>query len=645
MPDQPPTPPRSTPPADAAMKRAEHQLTRLLAMSFDGAASPSITLKAVVDPKEERDQPYGWGFAWYPAQTSSALVVKDPTSIGDNPLTKLLRDWERFASTVFLCHLRGAARTLQEQDTHPFSRSYAGRDWVLAHNGDLFGDLATELPLGDEPVFEPVGRTDSEHAFCWLMRNVREAKARRLSDVGWPKLLSWFRRLDALGTSNFMLTDGVDLVVYSDSEGYNGLQWARLKPPHATTKLETHDIEIDLQDAEDRSRTLVVVATQPLSVGTWTPIGASQMLVLRRGAVLFDSNADAETRAHEVTRAAGPRSIPPSPVLLPTPMLEVATQIPGRSVPPTRPSHDRLSALPVQRRAAVAETRTLSVIHDTRYRYEKPVERSAHLYRLRPVHDVQQEVLRHELTLTLDGLRRDYEDVFGNRVTGTEIEEPYSELRITSRSVVRLQPGGSNQLLSPRRRFSLPLVWMPWQRQMMLPYLLPPELPETQLTELYEFAMAFVARQDSDLAQTLLDMNLTIYRDFTYRSGSTTLETTPFDVYCNREGVCQDFANLLICLARLLGIPARYRVGYIFTNGDYENKVQSEASHAWAELYLPWTGWQGFDPTNGCLVGRDHVRVACGRNYRDATPTSGTIYKGGGYETLSVDVRVEEVAG
>lgn len=105
--------------------------------------------------REERDHPYGWGFAWYPAQTSSALVVKDPTSIGDNPLTKLLRDWERFASTVFLCHLRGAARSLQEQDAHPFSRSYAGRDWVLAHNGDLFGDLAQELPLATSPSSSP----------------------------------------------------------------------------------------------------------------------------------------------------------------------------------------------------------------------------------------------------------------------------------------------------------------------------------------------------------------------------------------------------------------------------------------------------------------------------------------------------------
>ena len=47
------------------------------------------------------------------------------------------------------------------------------------------------------------------------------------------------------------------------------------------------------------------------------------------------------------------------------------------------------------------------------------------------------------------------------------------------------------------------------------------------------------------------------------------------------------------------------------------------------------------DPTNGILTQTDHVRVAVGRSYIDATPTSGTIYVGGGSEALAVDVRVE----
>ena len=94
-------------------------------------------------------------------------------------------------------------------------------------------------------------------------------------------------------------------------------------------------------------------------------------------------------------------------------------------------------------------------------------------------------------------------------------------------------------------------------------------------------------------------------------------------------------------MARLMNIPARYRVGYVDTHATADNPIQSEASHAWAELYLPGAGWVGFDPTNGTLVGQEHVRVACGRNYRDATPTTGTLFKGGGGETLDITVKVE----
>ena len=70
---------------------------------------------------------------------------------------------------------------------------------------------------------------------------------------------------------------------------------------------------------------------------------------------------------------------------------------------------------------------------------------------------------------------------------------------------------------------------------------------------------------------------------------------------------------------------------------------QALASHAWVQVYLPEVGWKGFDPTNGILTQTEHIRVAVGRNYRDATPTSGVIYVGGGGETLEVDVRVNPI--
>ncbi len=285
--------------------------------------------------------------------------------------------------------------------------------------------------------------------------------------------------------------------------------------------------------------------------------------------------------------------------------------------------------------------RVLTVTHQTIYQYQTPVERSSHRILMRPVEDGRQRLESYELRVEPRGTLTEYEDVFGNAAVAVELNAPYSELRVESRARVRIRAHESIE--SRARRDTIPLVWMPWQRQMLSAYLLPMELPETQLEELSQFAMSFVERNDFDLVGALLDMNDTLYRDFTYLSGSTTTATTPWNVFESRRGVCQDFANLMMCLARLLNVPARYRMGYIFTGADYENKVQSEASHAWVELYVPRIGWHGFDPTNGRQVSSEHIRVACGRNYRDATPTSGTIYRGGGTETLTVSVRVQEI--
>lgn len=287
--------------------------------------------------------------------------------------------------------------------------------------------------------------------------------------------------------------------------------------------------------------------------------------------------------------------------------------------------------------------RVFDVCHTTQYGYASPVEHSTHQFRLCPVEDPLQEVVHSTLSVSVDGQIMKFEDVFGNSALHYSITQPYHSLSVICQSRVRLFESPPDDLSSSLRQHYLPLSMMPWQTRMMDPYLTPLEMPETQITELLSYAMGFAERNSRYVLDTLNDINQTLFRDFAYVQGVTTLATTPFDVYAGRRGVCQDFANLFICLARLLGVPARYRVGYVYTGGGLNNAAQGEASHAWAEVYIPYLGWRGFDPTNGCTVSRDHVRLACGRHYVDATPTSGTIFRGGGRETLSVDVTMKEV--
>ena len=602
-------------------------MSELLALSFDADASPQVRFRK--SPRRIRTPNpgappgvYGWGIGWYPDSDRGALMIKDPNSSGEAAVSDVLGDWTRFRSTLFVSHLRGHRRRRTQEDTQPFVRSYGGRQWIFAHDGDLDRGWTQRLPLGDNPAFEPLGRTDSEHAFCWLLSRLHERRARSLGDVAPEELREWCIQLNGAGQTNTLLSDGDLLAVYRDDQQRGRLFWTRRIPPHPTTRMESDAVRIDLNAPEDPNRTALVFSSVPLSRDVWLALTGSQLILARRGAVVWDSS---------------PRDLSPATARVPG----ASTSTPA---PRSEARHQIAAAEPLavpDAAPARLEDRILQIVHETTYSYETPVERSSHRILLRPVEDRRQQVESFTLDITPSDARISYEDVFGNSAIGVEITTPYSELRIVSRARVHVHAPAPIESRG-RRRESIPLVWMPWQRQMLSAYLMPAELPETQLEELSRFAMSFVERNGSDLLGALLDMNETLYRDFEYVSGSTTNATTAFEVLESRRGVCQDFASLMMCLARLLNVPARYRMGYIFTGAEYENQIQSEASHAWVELYVPRVGWHGFDPTNGRETGSEHIRVACGRNYRDATPSSGTIYRGGGTETLTVSVRVEE---
>jgi transglutaminase-like putative cysteine protease len=293
----------------------------------------------------------------------------------------------------------------------------------------------------------------------------------------------------------------------------------------------------------------------------------------------------------------------------------------------------------VETELAPAAVRRLRVTHINRYSYDQPMPRSMHRLHLRPIHDRKQSLSSHRLEISAPVTPVEFEDVFGNWTTRFEINEPYTTLSITAESTVEVLDVDPFEFAKLPQRPKFPVSWMPWELKMLAPYLAPIELPETQLQEIYDFAMNFVSRNQSDLLETLFDLNLTIFREFKYAPATTSLETTPFEVLSNKAGVCQDFSNLMICVARLLNIPARYVCGYVFTGNTGTARAQSDASHAWVQLYLPNVGWKGFDPTNGVLPATDHVRMAVGRHYRDTAPISGTLY-GPAIESASVDVEV-----
>ena len=129
-----------------------------------------------------------------------------------------------------------------------------------------------------------------------------------------------------------------------------------------------------------------------------------------------------------------------------------------------------------------------------------------------------------------------------------------------------------------------------------------------------------------------------MHRTFAYDADSTHVDSPIDEALLHRRGVCQDFAHIMLALARnYLHIPCRYVSGYLYHRRD--DRSIDGATHAWIEALLPELGWIGFDPTNNLLAGERHIEVAVGRDYHDVPPTRG-VYKGNAASELSVNVRV-----
>ncbi len=621
-----------------------------LAMSFEGALSPSFDLRCL---HPGRPLPDGWGIGFYPGHEPAATVLKEPAPATESVKSRLVEGWEHLESSLVMMHIRSARwGAIADANTQPFMRSWGRRDWLFTHSGSL----ESRPELGVDPLFEPVGSTDTELVFCDLMTRIARQKWRSLRECDPEVLQSWLAPLDDHGVLTCAITDGSDLVVYCDAQGGQPAWLWELKPPYEEVIFGDDELQVNLTRRGVKSRKGVIVSTNLLETesdvtATWRELAPGTLLVVRQGALLLElpprPKAAAKVAAAKVS-APAPSATRASPS--PSPKVSDTDTSKGTGTPVgTDATADTPEAPPVHTRPVpptrprTAPPRRLEVFHRTIYRYDKPVERSTHLLRFEPATDRLQRLARHELKLSVEGKWRDYTDVFGNRARRVVLERPFEELTIEAHSLVVALDTDPFEFRPLHARTTIPLNWMPWQRHMLQPYLLPPELPESQLIELHEYAMSFVERNDFDLIDSLIDMNQSIFRDYTYKQNSTTVFTTAFDVYVHRRGVCQDFTNLFICLARLLGIPARYVCGYLYTGPKHHNRAMAEATHAWAQVYLPESGWKGFDPTNGVLTQTDHVRVAVGRNFMDSTPSSGTIYVGGGTETLEVTVTCEEV--
>jgi transglutaminase-like putative cysteine protease len=291
-----------------------------------------------------------------------------------------------------------------------------------------------------------------------------------------------------------------------------------------------------------------------------------------------------------------------------------------------------------------AESRLVHVLHHTSYRYEAPVAQSWQLAHLRPRDLPRQRLRAHRLDIEprpdwLDA-RTDY---FGNAVTAFAIHAAHDALDVIAESQVEIAPQVPDSEAAMRAWDAGPVAGEGAPRGAAMlelaQYLGPsPQVPRSRRAVRYA-RRSF--RPGAPFAAALCDLAHRIHRDFEFDPTATTV-TTPLDeVFAQRRGVCQDFAQVMIAGLRGIGIPARYVSGYIITRPPpgKPRLVGADASHAWVSAWCPGQGWMDVDPTNDRRIDQDFVTLAWGRDFFDVTPLRGVIL-GGGAQELEARVTV-----
>ncbi len=263
----------------------------------------------------------------------------------------------------------------------------------------------------------------------------------------------------------------------------------------------------------------------------------------------------------------------------------------------------------------------LKIRHTTTYRYDLPVVYALQKVRLRPLQSHVQQVSDWDLDISGGTVEAQYIDQYGNHVDLVNVERDATQVTITASGTVNTHNThgiyGTVYGRAPLWHFQQPTA---------------ATAPSNDIRDLVEDLVSATDRIDA-----LHRLSSRVLQAIPYQIGVTHSETTAQEAMAGGAGVCQDHAQVFIAAARAAGLPARYVSGYLMM----DDRVDQDATHAWAEAHVDGLGWVGFDISNGMSPDERYVRIATGRDARDAAPAEG-LRMGDASEHMIVSLQVQQ---
>jgi glutamine amidotransferase len=216
----------------------------------------------------------GWGIGFF--EDNGCRLFVDPKPAAESPLAQWIKQYPIHSKNV-IAHIRKATHgPVALQNTHPFRRELWGRYWLFAHNGTL-----DNFSFTSDTHYRPVGETDSELAFCYLLTQLRlQFKKQPGGDVLFKALREITDQLSSYGTFNFLLSNGEQLFAHCS----NNLHYVLRRSPFGFAHLSDQDMTIDFRDHVGSHDKVAVIATAPLTDDEiWTQFTPGQLLLFKDG--------------------------------------------------------------------------------------------------------------------------------------------------------------------------------------------------------------------------------------------------------------------------------------------------------------------------------------------------------------------------
>lgn len=220
----------------------------------------------------------GWGIAFY--EQGGVRVFHDPRASSVSKVAHLIQNYP-IKSDMVISHIRRANRgKVCLENTHPFRREMWGKEWVFAHNGQLKAIKKRGLDF-----YQPIGTTDSEYVFCWILNQIRESypkhpkSPKKIRDLIFKLSLE----IAKTGVFNFLLSDSKNLYCFCSTN----LFWIVRKAPFGQVKLLDKELTVDFKKETSPKDIVSIIATHPLTSNEkWDEMKPNELIVFKNGSLL-----------------------------------------------------------------------------------------------------------------------------------------------------------------------------------------------------------------------------------------------------------------------------------------------------------------------------------------------------------------------